>query len=300
MVMTFDNRVALVTGSARGLGLAYARAFAARGARVAIADLGPEAEIAAQSVRDAGGMAQAFQVDVTDFAQVERMVAELLTEWGRIDIAVNNAGILRDRTFAKMELDDFRAVLDVHLMGTVHVCKAIWPHMRARNYGRIVLTTSSSGLYGTFGQANYGAAKSAMLGLMNVLHLEGERYDIRVNCIMPSAATRMTAGLLAPEAERLLSPDAVAPGVLFLVSEGAPSRVILSAGAGAFARVYVTETEGVSLVGAGLTPEAVAEHFSEISDPSGAREIATGFEQANKLAAAARRAPEDEAGATRS
>jgi NAD(P)-dependent dehydrogenase (short-subunit alcohol dehydrogenase family) len=184
-------------------------------------------------------------------------------------------------------------VIDVHLMGSVHVCKAVWPIMRERNYGRIVLTGSSSGMYGIFGQSNYGAAKAAMLGLMNALHLEGERNGIRVNAVLPSAATRMTEGLLKPEAERLLVPDAVAPGVLFLVSESAPSRVMLSAGAGTFARVYVTETEGVSLAGDALTPEGVARHFAEISDPVGAREIASGFEQAEKLAAAAMRTTAD-------
>jgi NAD(P)-dependent dehydrogenase (short-subunit alcohol dehydrogenase family) len=206
-----------------------------------------------------------------------------------VDVAICNAGILRDRTFAKMDLADFRSVMDVHVIGSVHVAKAVWPLMREQNYGRIVLTTSSSGLYGSFGQANYGAAKAAMLGLMNVLHLEGERHGIRVNCIMPSATTRMTAGLFKPDAELLLTPDSVAPGVLFLCSELAPSRVVLSAGAGTFARVYVTETEGVSLSGADLTPEAIAARFEEISDPSTAREVSTAFAQADKLAAAAKR-----------
>ena len=289
MGITFKDQVAVVTGSARGLGLSYARALAARGARVALADLGPETEMAALGLRGEGGIARSFQVDVTDFPQVESMVAEIRSDWGRVDVAICNAGILRDRTFAKMDLEDFRSVMDVHLMGSVHVCKAVWPLMRDRTYGRIVLTTSSSGMYGTFGQANYGAAKAAMLGLMNVLHLEGERHGIRVNCIMPSAATRMTAGLFKPDAERLLTPDSVAPGVVFLSSEGAPSRVVLSAGAGTFARVYVTETEGASFAGAGLTPEAVAEHFEEISDPSHAREISSGFAQAEKLAASAQR-----------
>lgn len=289
MGITFKDQVAIVTGSARGLGLSYARALAERGARVAVADLGPEAETAALGLRGAGGSARAFRVDVTDFAQVERMVAEIHAEWGRVDIAICNAGILRDRTFAKMDLEDFRSVMDVHVMGSVHVCKAVWPLMREQNYGRVVLTTSSSGLYGTFGQANYGAAKAAMLGLMNVLHLEGERYDIRVSCIMPSATTRMTAGLFRPEAERLLTPDSVAPGVLFLASREAPSRVVLSAGAGTFARVCVTETEGVSFAAADLTPEAVAEHFVEIGDATNAREMPNSFAQADKLVASAKR-----------
>jgi NAD(P)-dependent dehydrogenase (short-subunit alcohol dehydrogenase family) len=292
MTITFDGRVAIVTGAARGLGLGYARALAARGARVVLADLGPDAEASARSIRDEGGTARAFEVDVTDFGQVEGMVSAVREKWGRLDILICNAGILRDRSFAKMELADIRAVMDVHVMGSMHACKAVWPLMREEGYGRIVLTTSSSGLYGTFGQANYGAAKAAMLGLMNVLHLEGERYGIAVNCIMPSAATRMTAGLLEPEAERLLTPDAVAPGVLFLCAESAPSRVVLSAGAGSFARVYVTETEGVSFFGDDLTPEAVAAHFAEISDLSTAREVATGFAQADKLAGARRRLDE--------
>jgi NAD(P)-dependent dehydrogenase (short-subunit alcohol dehydrogenase family) len=289
MEITFKDRVAIITGSARGLGLSYARAFAARGARVAIADLGAEADMAALALRGEGGAARAFHVDVTDFAQVERMVAEIRAEWGRADVAVCNAGILRDRSFGKMELEDFRSVMDVHVMGSVHLCRAVWPLMREQNYGRVILTTSSSGLYGTFGQANYGAAKAAMLGLMNVLHLEGERRGIRVNCIMPSAATRMTAGLFKPDVERLLTPDSVAPGVLFLASEQAPSRVVLSAGAGTFARVYVTETEGVSFAGASLTPEAIAAQFEGISDPATAREVPSSFAQADKLAASAQR-----------
>lgn len=290
MGITFKDQVAIVTGSARGLGLSYARALAHRGARVAVADLGPEVDAVALKLRGKGGIARSFQADVTDFPQIERMVAEVRAEWGRVDIAICNAGILRDRTFAKMDLEDFRSVMDVHVMGSVHVCKAVWPLMRERNYGRIVLTTSSSGLYGTFGQANYGAAKAAMLGLMNVLHLEGERHGIRVNCIMPSAATRMTAGLFKPDAAELLTPESVAPGVLFLSSENAPSRVVLSAGAGTFAKVYVTETEGVSLVGDDLTPEAVEAHFEALGDRSNAREMANSFAQAEKLAASARRA----------
>lgn len=289
MTIRFDGQVAIVTGAARGLGRGYARALAARGAKIVIADLGPEAEKTASEIRSEGGTALAYEVDVTDFAQVERMVGSTLAEWGRVDIAINNAGILRDKTFAKMKLADFRAVLDVHVMGSVHVCKAVWPAMREQRYGRILLTGSSSGMYGIFGQSNYGAAKAAMLGLMNALHLEGERHGIRVNAITPTAATRMTEGLLKPEVERLLAPEAVAPGALFLVSEAAPSKVMLAAGAGTFARIYVTETEGVSLAADALTPEAVAERFDEISDASTARRLANGLEQTEKLAAAAMR-----------
>ncbi|MGD9915506.1 MAG: SDR family NAD(P)-dependent oxidoreductase [Rhizobiaceae bacterium] len=289
MTIEFTGQVAIVTGAARGLGRSYARALAERGAHVAIADLGPDAEETAAEIRAGGGVARGFEVDVSDFAQVERMVAEIIAQWGRVDIAINNAGILRDRTFFKMDLADFRAVLDVHLMGSVHVCKAVWQPMREQQYGRILLTSSSSGMYGIFGQANYGAAKAAMLGLMNALHLEGERHGIRVNAITPSAATRMTEGLLQPEAERLLVPDAVAPAALFLVSRDAPSKVVMAAGAGTFARIYVTETEGVSLLPGMQTPEAVAEHFEAISERATAREVASGLEQADKLAASAMR-----------
>jgi NAD(P)-dependent dehydrogenase (short-subunit alcohol dehydrogenase family) len=289
MRITFEDQVAIVTGAARGLGRSYAEALAARGAKVVIADLGEEAEATAGAIRGKGGVARAWQLDVTDFAAVERMVAGILAEWGRIHIAINNAGILRDKSFGKMDLGDFRSVLDVHLMGSVHVCKAVWEPMREQRYGRILLTGSSSGMYGIFGQSNYGAAKAAMLGLMNVLHLEGERYGIRVNTLTPTAATRMTEGLLKPEVECLLSPDTVAPGALFLVSRQAPSRTILAAGGGSFARVYVTETQGVSLAGAMLSPEGVAEHFNEISDPAGAVMPATGFDQTEKLANSALR-----------
>ena len=293
MAITFEDQVAIVTGAARGLGQGYAKALAARGAKVVVADLGEEAETTAAAIRAEGGTAVARDVDVCDFAAVERMVGDVLNDWGRVDIAINNAGILRDRTFAKMDLDDFRAVMDVHLMGSVHVSKAVWQVMRDQRYGRIVFTTSSSGMYGIFGQSNYAAAKAAMIGLMNALHLEGERYGIKVNAIMPSAATRMTEGLLSPDAERLLTPDAVAPGVLFLVSEEGPSRVILSAGAGVFARVYIAETEGISLSAEALSPETVAERFAEISDSTNAVALASGFEQAEKLTAAATRANQD-------
>ena len=288
--MTFEDQVAIVTGGGRGLGRGYAMALAERGARVVIADLGEDADTTAEAIRAAGGQAKACRVDVSDFAQVEAMVAEILAEWGRVDIAINNAGILRDRSFGKMELDDFRAVMDVHLMGSVHLTKAVWPAMRAQKYGRVVFTTSSSGMYGIFGQANYAAAKASMIGLMNVLHLEGERDGIKVNCIMPTAATKMTEGLLSAEAERLLVPEAVAPGVLFLVSREAPSRVILSAGAGGFARVTIAETEGVLLTGEELTPDMVAARFDEICDRTGEHVLNSGFEQPEKLTALALRA----------
>ena len=226
----------------------------------------------------------AHGADVSDAEQVADMVARTRDKWGRIDILVNNAGILRDKTFAKMELSDFRKVVEVHLMGTATVTHACWPIMRDQRYGRIVLTASSSGLYGNFGQSNYGAAKAAMVGLMNVLHLEGARDDIRVNTLAPTAATRMTQDLMPPEALELLRPETITPGVLYLVSEDAPSRVILGAGAGSFAVTKIYETPGATLTGDALTPEGVAAAFDRISNPEGQQELTQAFQQTQKYA----------------
>ena len=223
MQIQFPGRVAIVTGAGGGLGRQHALALARRGARVVVNDLGPGARQVAEEIRAAGGEALASEASVTDFAAVEAMVRQAIEAWGRVDILVNNAGILRDKTFAKMDLADFRLVLDVHLMGAVHGCKAVWETMRAQRYGRIVMTTSSSGLYGNFGQSNYGAAKMALVGLMQTLALEGEKYGIRVNCLAPTAATRMTEGLMPPEVLAQLAPEAVTPGLLHLVSENAPT-----------------------------------------------------------------------------
>jgi NAD(P)-dependent dehydrogenase (short-subunit alcohol dehydrogenase family) len=215
-----------------------------------------------------GGAAIANAASVTDFAAVEAMVQAAMAEWGRVDILVNNAGVLRDKTFAKMDLDDFRFVMDVHLMGAVHCTKAVWEIMREQNYGRIVMTTSSSGLYGNFGQSNYGAAKMALVGLMQTLSIEGAKNDIRVNCLAPTAHTRMTEDLGARLPLELLGPETVSPGLLYLVSEDAPSRCILTAGAGGFERAYVTLTQGIRAVGDDA-PEQVAARFAEISDRTG-------------------------------
>ncbi len=296
MEIRFDGRVAIVTGAARGLGRSHAAGLAARGAKVAVVDFDPAGEgvpVAASEVaaeiRARGGEAMAVGADVANWASVQAMVERVVARWGRVDILVNNAGILRDRTFAKMDLDDFRLVLDVHVMGTVNCTKAVWDGMRSRNYGRILLTSSGSGLYGNFGQSNYGTAKAAMVGLMNVLHLEGEKYDIRVNTLLPMAATRMTVGLFPQALAELATPESVTPGALFLVSENAPSRVMLCAGAGSFARTLITETVGIHLREEVRTPENVAAAFDRISDPAGAVGLATAFQQADKLVALARR-----------
>ncbi|MDB5893470.1 MAG: 3-hydroxyacyl-CoA dehydrogenase, partial [Rhodoferax sp.] len=229
MQQLLQDRVAIVTGAARGLGRSHALELARHGARVVVSDVGASrpdsaARAVVREIEAAGGEAFEYDCDVTDPAQAEAMVQQAVARWGRVDILVNNAGILRDKSFAKMTLDDFRLVMDVHLMGAVHCTKAVWNLMREQNYGRIVMTTSSSGLYGNFGQANYGAAKMALVGLMQTLALEGERNNVRVNCLAPTAATAMTENLLSPAELALIAPEAVSPGVVALVAEDAPTR----------------------------------------------------------------------------
>ncbi len=292
MTIRFDNRVAIVTGAGAGLGRCHAVELAKRGAKVVVNDLGASIDGAGaddsaaaqvvEEIRAAGGQAMAHGADVSNAEQVADMVARAKSDWGGVDILINNAGILRDKTFAKMDMADFRKVIEVHLMGTANVTHAVWPLMREAGYGRIVLTSSSSGLYGNFGQANYGAAKAAMMGLMNVLHIEGARDNIRVNTLAPTAATRMTESLMPPEALELLDPATITPGVLYLVSEDAPSRVILGAGAGSFAVTKVYETLGDTLTGDDLTPEGVAAAFEKISDPEGQQELTQAFHQTQK------------------
>lgn len=289
MTMRFDGRVAIVTGAGGGLGRHHALALAARGAKVVVNDLGgtvdgnggtpKAAQAVVDEIRAAGGEAIANGASVTDPQAVQAMVEQALAAWGRIDILVNNAGILRDKSFAKMELDDFRLVIEVHLMGAVNCTKAVWETMRAQNYGRIVMTTSSSGLYGNFGQANYGAAKMALVGLMQTLSIEGAKNDIRVNCIAPTAATRMTENLMPEAVLNLLQPEAVTPGLLALVAEDAPTRAILCAGAGAFERAHVTLTQGVFVGLPDDAPEQVALQFEALSDRDGETVPASGNAQ---------------------
>ena len=275
MALRFDGRVAIVTGAGGGLGREHALALAARGAKVVVNDLGSARDGAGSSttaadavvaeIEAAGGEAMANGASVTDAEAVQAMVDAAVAKWGRIDILVNNAGVLRDKTFAKMTLEDFRFVVDVHLMGAVNCTKAVWEIMRTQNYGRIVMTTSSSGLYGNFGQANYGAAKLALVGFMQTLSIEGAKNDIRVNCLAPTAHTRMTEDLGAALPLEHLGPELVSPGLLYLVSEDAPTRCILAAGAGGFERAYVTLTQGIRAVGDD-SPEQIAARFAEISD----------------------------------
>ncbi len=292
MTIRFDGRVAIVTGAGNGLGRAHALGLARLGAKVVVNDFGgardgsggsmTAAEAVVEEIRKAGGEAMADGADVSDFDQVTAMVAKATETWGAVDIMCANAGILRDKSFAKMEVADFAKVLNVHLTGTFYCCKAVWEGMRARNYGRIVLTTSSSGLYGNFGQANYGAAKAGMVGLMNVLAEEGRKTDIRVNIISPTAATRMTEELLPQQVLDLMRPEAITPAVLFLLGENAPTRTIMGAGAGSFAVVRIIESEGVNLPRDQWTPDAIAARFDEIADMSKARALDGAFQQTQK------------------
>jgi len=276
MTIRFDGRVAIVTGAAAGLGRSHALALAARGARVLVNDFGggvdgtggssEPAERVAAEMRQAGGEVLSHGADVTSPEQVAHMVATAIDAWGRVDILINNAGILRDASFAKVSLQDFQAVVDVHLIGAAICSQSVWPHMRAASFGRILMTSSTSGIYGNFGQASYGAAKTGLIGLMNVLQIEGARHDIRVNALVPAAATRMTQDLLPQAALALMTPEAVTPAALFLVSDDAPRRTILSAAAGGFSRILIAETEGVFLPEQERTPEAIAAQFGRISD----------------------------------
>ncbi|SCK50534.1 NAD(P)-dependent dehydrogenase, short-chain alcohol dehydrogenase family [Variovorax sp. HW608] len=277
--LDFKGRVAIVTGAGNGLGRQHALALAARGARVLVNDLGgardgsggsvTAAQAVVDEIRAAGGEAIANGASVTDFDAVQAMVRQAVDAWGRVDILVNNAGILRDKSFAKMDLADFRLVMDVHLMGAVHCTKAVWPIMNEQKYGRIVMTTSSSGLYGNFGQSNYGAAKLALVGLMQTLSLEGAKNDIRVNCLAPTAATRMTEDLMPQEVLDALKPEAVVPAMLVLASQDAPTRAILCAGAGAFEAAHITLTQGAWIGFGADAPERLAASLAEVTDRSG-------------------------------
>lgn len=273
----YDGQVAIVTGAGNGLGRAHALALAARGAKVVVNDLGGArdgsgeslgpAEQVVKEITDAGGEAIANGANVTSEDEVAAMVQATMDKWGRVDILVNNAGILRDKTFAKMEISDFRTVVDVHLIGSAICTKAVWQIMRDQAYGRIVCTSSPSGLHGIFGQTNYGSAKAGMIGFMNALHLEGAKYNIRANLLSPSARTRMTEDLGFPEEVlAAMTPEAITAAMLFLVGQDAPSRSIISCSGGGYARAYIVETDGVYLPPEKQTPEDIAANWKAISD----------------------------------
>ena len=292
MKHSLEGRVAIVTGAGGGLGREHALFLARWGARVLVNDLAEQAAAAvAAEISAEGGVAMAVAASVTDEVAITSMVQRATKEWGRVDILVNNAGILRDKSFAKMSLDDFRLVLDVHLMGAVICSKAVWEIMREQRYGRIVMTTSSSGLYGNFGQANYSAAKMALVGLMQTLAIEGEKYGIRVNSLAPSAATQMTQDILTQESLAALDPALVSPALLALVSKDAPTRAIVCAGGGHFARATITLSLGHQIGGGDDAGERVIEHWQEISDRTGELVPAYGFLQAEREVESARVSP---------
>lgn len=293
MSIRYDGKVAIVTGSGGGLGRCHAIELAKRGAKVVINDLGggvdgsggssEAARSVVAEIEAFGGEAIANGANVAKYNEVEAMVKQAMDKWGRVDILVNNAGILRDKSFTKGSLEDFKLVLDVHLMGSVNCTKACWEIMREQAYGRIVVTTSSSGLYGNFGQANYGSAKMGVIGLMNTLAQEGAKYNIRINALAPTAATRMTEGLIPAEALALLTPETVTPAVLYMVSEDAPSKTIIAAGAGSFAVARIVESAGKWLPPEEQTPEGIAANWDAISSTVGENQPQAGFEQTVKM-----------------
>ena len=294
MSIRYDGKVAIVTGSGQGLGRSHAIELAKRGAKVVVNDLGggvdgsggssEAAKAVVAEIEALGGEAIANGANVAKYDEVEAMVKQVLDQWGRVDILVNNAGILRDKSFVKGTLDDFKLVLDVHLMGSVNCTKACWEVMREQAYGRIVVTTSSSGLYGNFGQANYGSAKMGVIGLMNTLAQEGAKYNIRINALAPTAGTRMTEGLIPEEAFALLTPETVTPAVLYMVSEEAPTRTIMAAGAGGFSVARIVESAGIWLAPENQTPEGIAANWDAISATDGETQPQTGAEQTMKMA----------------
>ena len=292
MTISFDKKVVIVTGAAGGLGRSHAIEFARRGAKVVVNDLGGEvdgsggsseaANKVVKEITDLGGVAIPNGSSVTDDAGVKHMIEQTIEEFGRIDILVNNAGILRDKSFSKMEMEDFVKVTDVHLIGSVKPTKQVWDIMKDQNYGRIIVTTSSTGLYGNFGQANYGAAKLALVGFVNTLKLEGQKYNINCNILCPVAYTRMTSNLMPPEAEQLLTPSSVTPAVIYLSGENAPNGTILCAGAGVYSVAKILESDGKNL-GLKATAEDIEKNWDKISDFSDAKTFNMGSEQTAKV-----------------
>ncbi|MFL2900257.1 MAG: SDR family NAD(P)-dependent oxidoreductase [Candidatus Pelagibacterales bacterium] len=289
MTISFKDKVAIVTGAGGGLGRCHALQFAERGAKVIVNDLGGSvdgsggsseaADKVVEEIKAMGGDAISNGSSVTDKAGVKKLVDDAMAAYGRIDILVNNAGVLRDKSFAKVTLDDFEFVVDVHMMGSVYCTKAVWPIMVEQKYGRIVMTSSSSGIFGNFGQSNYGSAKMGVVGLMNTLRIEGQKNNIKVNSLVPVAATRMTENLGMPDAVfDSLKPESVSPAVIFMASEDAPDGVMISAGAGVFAMAEIVHSEGIALKGDDLNADMLAEKWSEASDMTNSKALRSGAE----------------------
>ena len=293
MGIRFDDKVAIVTGAGGGIGKEHALELAKRGAKVVVNDLGGNVDGSGASdaanevvelIKSEGGEAISNGASVTDLVAVKAMVNKTMEEWGRIDILVNNAGILRDKSFHKVTLEDFNLVMDVHFQGSLNCTHTIYPIMREQEYGRIIFTSSASGVYGNFGQTNYGSAKMAMIGLMNTLKLEGQNKNIFTNSITPVAYTRMTEGLIPEDFGKNLSSEFITPAVIYLASEEAPNGVTIAAGAGVFSRILIHETMGVSLgMGEDMTPENIHANWDKISDMTEARALQNGGEQTLKF-----------------
>ena len=292
MTISFKDRVAIVTGAGGGLGRAYALELAKRGAKVVVNDLGGSRDGTGHSdaalkvveeIEAAGGEAMSDGGSVTEYEHMVELVAKAKAKWGGVHVLINNAGVLRDKSFSKMEPADFKFVVDVHLIGSANVTKAVWETMREQNYGRILMTASSTGLYGNFGQTNYGAAKLGLAGFAKTLYLEGAKNNIKVNTIAPTAGTRMTEDLFPPEAFQAFAPEKVVPAALYLVSEDAPTNMSVGAGAGVFQAAYVTLTQGKLLTGDELSPEGIAAHWNEIVDRAGEMTPQSGAEQAMSI-----------------
>ena len=293
MSINFEGRVAIVTGAGNGLGRSHALALAERGAKVVVNDLGGARDGTGASsdaamevvglIEAAGGEAFAHGANVAKFDEVEDMVKQAMDKWGRVDILINNAGILRDKSFSKMDLADFQLVMDIHLMGSVNCTKAVWEIMREQNYGRIVMTTSASGMYGNFGQTNYGAAKMAVLGFMNTLVLEGGKNNIHVNALAPTAGTRMTEDLLPSTVLDLMTAESVSAGALVLCDETAPTRTILCAGAGGYAIASMYETDGIFMPKESQNPDEIVAKWDELSDVSAHKALESGGKQTEKF-----------------
>lgn len=294
MTIKFHDKVVIVTGAGGGLGKSHALEFARRGAKVVVNDLGGSvdgsggasdaANAVVEEIKAEGGEAIANGASVADQSGVQNMIDEVMSKWGRIDVLVNNAGILRDKSFHKISLEEFNAVMDVHFQGSVYTSHAVYPIMREQNFGRIIFTTSSGGLSGNFGQANYGAAKMAMIGLMNCLKIEGQKYNVHSSAVAPVALSRMTENLF-PEGigERFL-PEYVTPAVIYLASDDAPNGAIIGAGAGVFTQFRIFETMGLALgTGDDMTPENIAAGWSSVADMDDARELFSGPEQTIKI-----------------
>tara|TARA_Y100000739_G_scaffold198883_1_gene182201 strand:+ start:599 stop:1498 length:900 start_codon:yes stop_codon:yes gene_type:complete len=293
MAIRFDDKVAIVTGAGGGIGKEHALELARRGAKVVVNDLGGNVDGSGASdaanevvelIKSEGGEAISNGASVTDLDAVKAMVNQTMEEWGRIDILVNNAGILRDKSFHKVTLDDFNLVMDVHFQGSLNCTHSIFPIMREQEYGRIIFTSSASGVYGNFGQTNYGSAKMAMIGLMNTLKLEGQNKNIFTNSITPVAYTRMTEGLIPEDFGKNLRSEFITPAVIYLASDQAPNGVTIAAGAGVFSRILIHETMGVSLgMGEDMTPENIHANWDKISDMTEARALQNGGEQTLKF-----------------